>query len=131
MVPTTVLLLIVCDIQDLLLSNVMSRRYIFYSLFKNAFQSYTTHIFVPNHNILNCIFQEKNTVAKKKYDYVTMPMTLAPLLNMGGIAAAATPKTPPPPPTTNNTNGNSNNRYILSLFGICMMNRVKCSKYFS
>ena len=54
-------------------------------------------------------------MAKKKYDYVTMPMTLAPLLNMGGIAAAATPKTPPPPPTTNNTNGNSNIRYIPSL----------------
>ena len=89
----------------------MSRRYIFYSLFKSAFQSDATSI---NNNIINCILQEKNTVAKKKYDYVTMPMTLAPLLNMGGIAAAATPKTPPPPPTTNNTNGNGNIRYIPS-----------------
>ena len=90
----------------------------------------TLHIFL--FLTINCILQEKNTVAKKKYDYVTMPMTLAPLLNMGGIAAAATPKTPPPPPTTtNNTNGNSNIRYNPSIYGICMMNRVKCSKYFS
>ena len=38
-------------------------------------------------------FQEKNSVAKKKYDYVFAPPIFPPLL-----AAAATPREPPPPP---------------------------------